>query len=73
MPYADPQKQREAQAAWYRRKYAEKDFAEAESDRKKAWLQTEDGKTSNAAASKRVRQKRKAETTFVMRRWLIAA
>jgi hypothetical protein len=58
MPYADPQKQREAQARWYRKKYeADAKFRNAESDRKAAWLQTPEGKLSNAESSARFREK----------------
>jgi len=52
MPYADPDKQREAQARWYRAKYsADAAFREAEAERKAKWLQTEEGRASNAEAS----------------------
>lgn len=60
MPYADPQKQREAQARWYREKYQEnRKFRRHESERKSLWLQTPEGKASNAAASARARKKAK--------------
>jgi hypothetical protein len=60
MPYSDPAKQRAAQANWYREKYEnDKRFRKKEADRKAAWLQTEAGKESNAAASARARVKRK--------------
>ena len=58
MPYADPEKQREAQARWYREKYqSDRKFQNAEASRKADWLQTEEGKASNAAASARHRQR----------------
>jgi hypothetical protein len=57
MPYKDPEKQREAQARWYANKLATGwAFKQAEAERKAAWLQTEEGKASNAAASKRHRR-----------------
>ena len=60
MPYADPQKQREAQARWYREKYQhDRKFRLLESDRKATWLQTEEGKASNAEASQRARARAK--------------
>jgi hypothetical protein len=56
MPYADPEKQKEAQARWYRKKYeSEPKFRRRESERKAAWLQTDDGKESNREASARAR------------------
>lgn len=56
MPYTDLKKQREAQARWYREKYqTDKKFRRAEASRKADWLQTEEGRTSNAAASERYR------------------
>jgi hypothetical protein len=56
MPYTDLKKQREAQARWYREKYqTDKKFRRAEAARKSDWLQTEEGRTSNAAASERFR------------------
>jgi hypothetical protein len=56
MPYADPEKQREARARWYRSKYkSDANFAAQESARKADWLQTDEGKASNAAASARAR------------------
>ncbi len=59
MPYADPEKQREAQARWYREKYARNvAFQVAEANRKADWLQTEEGKQSNAEASARARRRR---------------
>jgi hypothetical protein len=58
MPYADKEKQREAQARWYREKYVnDRKFRSKEAKRKAAWLQTEEGKESNAAASARARKK----------------
>ena len=60
MPYADPEKQREAHARWYREKYAKsKKFRQGEADRKSEWLQTDAGKESNAAASARARTRQK--------------
>lgn len=60
MPYADPEKKRLAQAKWYREKYhADRKFRHAESDRKAAWLQTEEGKISNAEATARYRAAKK--------------
>lgn len=60
MPYADREKQREAQRIWYRNKYwTEKQFREAEAVRKAEWLQTEEGKLSNAIASAWQRIKKK--------------
>lgn len=60
MPYADREKQREAQRRWYREKYwREKEFREAEAERKAQWLQTDEGKLSNAIASAWDRKKRK--------------
>jgi hypothetical protein len=57
MPYADPEKQKEAQARWYRQKYkTDRKFRQRESDRKAEWLQTEEGKESNAEASARARK-----------------
>lgn len=57
MPYADPEKQREAQARWYREKYGvSRTFRNKEKKRKADWLQTEEGKASNAAASARARE-----------------
>jgi hypothetical protein len=56
MPYADPEKQREAQARWYREKYqSDAAFQHEEATRKAAWLQTDPGRVSNAAASARYR------------------
>ena len=56
MPYADPEKQREAQARWYREKYqTDRKFRRAEASRKADWLRTEEGRTSNAAATARYR------------------
>lgn len=58
MPYADPEKQREAQARWYREKYRrDQEFQRAEADRKAQWLQTDEGKESNAKASARHRER----------------
>jgi hypothetical protein len=58
MPYADPEKQREAQRRWYLEKYqTDRKFRKAESVRKAGWLQSDEGKESNAAASARYREK----------------
>jgi hypothetical protein len=56
-----PADQKLAQAKWYRDKYnADRKFRHAESDRKSEWLKTEEGKTSNAEASRRSRLKKAA-------------
>lgn len=56
MPYSDPEKQRAAQARSYAKRLAAGwAFKRAEALRKAAWLQTEEGKTANAAASRRHR------------------
>jgi hypothetical protein len=56
MPYADPEKQKEAQARWYRKKYEQdRKFRAVESERKAAWLQTPEGRMSNAESSARFR------------------
>lgn len=65
MPYADPEKQRAAQRESYRRRYAASaEFREQEAARKAEWLQTEDGRLSNMAASawhrEQKRRKRRA-------------
>lgn len=60
MPYADKEKQREAQRIWYREKYRrEKKFRKQEAERKAKWLQTEEGRLSNAIASAWDRHKKK--------------
>jgi hypothetical protein len=57
MPYADPEKQKEAQARWYRKKYEQdRKFRTAEAERKAAWLQTPEGRMSNAESSARFRR-----------------
>jgi hypothetical protein len=57
MPYADPEKQKEAQARWYRKKYEQdRKFRAAEAERKAAWLQTPEGRLSNAESSARFRR-----------------
>jgi hypothetical protein len=57
MPYADPKKQKEAQARWYRKKYEQdRKFRAAEAERKAAWLQTPEGRLSNAESSARFRR-----------------
>lgn len=62
MPYADPEKQREAKAISYRKQYAKsRDFREKEAQRKAAWLNTDEGKASNGAANARWRAKQKAK------------
>jgi hypothetical protein len=59
MPYADPEKQREAKARWYRNRYSESPlFRYNEKLRKADWLQTPEGKESNAEASARARKRR---------------
>jgi len=58
MPYANPDDRRAAQARWYREKLArDRKFRHDESDRKAAWLQTDEGKASNAEATRRHRKK----------------
>ena len=49
---------REQKRESYRRRYRDRKFRHAESDRKAAWLKTEEGKARNAAASARARAKR---------------
>lgn len=62
MPYADPIKQKEAQAKWYAKKYkTDRKFRQAESDRKAAWLQTDEGRASNYEATIRHLKKKKVE------------
>lgn len=52
MPYADPEKAREAKARWYREKLRKDDaFALNEALRKSVWLQTEEGRRSNREAT----------------------
>ena len=71
MPYADPDKQREAQARWYRAKYgADAGFREAEAERKAKWLQTEEGKASNAEASALHRARQSKAKKKVIARFL---
>lgn len=54
MPYADPDKQREAKARWYRERYnSDRKFRNEEAARKADWLQTAEGKDSNNESSKR--------------------
>ncbi len=63
MPYADPEKQREAQARWYQEKYGNnRSFQRREARRKALWLQTEAGQASNAKASARARVRARAKT-----------
>lgn len=58
MPYADKEKQKEAQARWFREKYQhDKDFQEQEKARKADWLQTPGGTEKNYKASERARDK----------------
>lgn len=60
MPYADPEKQKEARRDWYRRKYnSDPEFKGEEAARKAKWLQTEAGKESNNEANWRYRTKKK--------------
>jgi hypothetical protein len=62
MPYADPEKQKEAQARWYRKKYEQdQKFRALESERKAAWLQTPEGRMSNAESSARFRLLKEGE------------
>lgn len=59
VPYADPQKQKEAQARWYQAKYErDADFRAQEANRKAEWLKTEKGNQSNIEASDRYREKK---------------
>jgi hypothetical protein len=72
MPYADPEKQREARARWYRNRYnSDTRFAALEARRKADWLQTDDGKASNAAASSRARAMRRR--AHLVTRWLVTS
>lgn len=71
MPYADPDKQRAAQAESYRRRYQNRNFARAEAERKAAWLQTEEGQLLNHEATRRFRNQR-ARTAFLNQRFLKA-
>jgi len=58
MPYADPEKQKEAKRESYKRIYAaSRKFRREEAERKAAWLQTEEGKESNKASTVRHRKK----------------
>lgn len=58
MPYKDPEKQRAAQAESYRRRYeASARFRREEALRKAEWLQTEEGRALNLAASHRALEK----------------
>jgi hypothetical protein len=69
MPYADPEKQREAQARWYQEKYEKnRAFRRREAKRKAQWLRTADGKASNAAASTRARNKIKVRKVRAKRK-----
>jgi hypothetical protein len=61
MPYADPEKRKQAKRESYRRIYnASRKFRREEAERKAEWLQTK-GKPKNAAASARARAKKKAK------------
>lgn len=53
MPYKDPEKQRAAQAASYRRRYADPEFAAQEAERKAEWRQTEGGLESNRKSARK--------------------
>ena len=57
MPYADRQKQREAQRESYRRRLADPEFAEAERKRKAASQATEAGRAALRARVARWRAK----------------
>lgn len=68
MPYADPEKQREAKRESYRRIYAaDKAFREAEAARKAEWLQTPEGSLSNYEATLRHREKTKPKKPAKMK------
>lgn len=74
MPYADPQRQKEAQARWYREKYdSDPRFRKREAARKADWLQTDEGRASNAAASARDRAKKKRAAISAKRKAQAAA
>lgn len=60
MPYADPEKQKAAQAKWYREKYAkDHSFRAMQSVRKGEYLQTEEGKAKNRATQARHRARKR--------------
>jgi hypothetical protein len=62
MPYSDPDKQRACKALSYRRRYhSSADFRKAEAERKRGWLESEEGKESNAQSSRRARLRKKRE------------
>ena len=65
MPYADPEKQRAAKAAWFRKKYGDAAFAAKEAKRKAAWLQTDRGRELD---NQRSRLRRAAKV--IPERWL---
>ncbi len=55
---------RKRQREWYRAKYAtDRKFRHKESDRKAAWLQTDEGKAKNAEATRRTRQAKIRDTS----------
>lgn len=60
MPYADPEKKREADRRSFQKRYhASKEFRILEAIRKAEWLQTPEGKASNAANQARIWRKKK--------------
>jgi hypothetical protein len=58
MPYSDPEKQKQAQAESYRRRYKRRAFRKAESARKKQWQSTEEGREMNRLRQERYRQRK---------------
>lgn len=57
MPYADPEKQKQAKRESFKRIYAaSRKFRREEAERKATWLQTEEGKELNKAATIRHRK-----------------
>jgi hypothetical protein len=63
MPYADRQKQREAQRESYRRRLADPEFAEAERQRKAASQATEAGRAALRARVARWRARQAGKAT----------
>jgi hypothetical protein len=62
MPYSDPERQKAAKAASYRRRYrSSAEFREQEAERKREWLESDGGKQSNAQSSRRARLRKKRE------------
>jgi hypothetical protein len=56
MPFLDPEKRRENQRRWYAEKLRrDEEFRASEAARKAEWLQTFEGRMSNAEASARYR------------------